>query len=114
MTKHLLWAALLALAGYGFMKAWPLMAGPSLFIVSPENNATFPDGIVTISGAASRTAELTLNGGPLLHEEGGAFSTVLTFPPGGSILTFRAADRFGRTITATRTVFVPARVQTVN
>ena len=114
MIKYLLLAALLALAGYGLMKAWPLIAGPSLSIVSPGNNGTFPDGIVAIEGAAPRAAELTLNGALLLHKENGAFSTVLTFPAGGSILTFAATDRFGRTVTATRAIFVPFGPRTAN
>lgn len=106
MIKYLILAVLLLLAGYGCMEAWPLIAGPALVIDSPANNVAFPGGIVTISGKAERAAKLTLDGAELLHEEDGAFSSILTFPRGGSILTFVAADRFGRTVMAVRTVFV--------
>jgi len=89
------------------MEAWPLIDGPSLSIISPANNATFPCGIVNIRGNVAHAAALTLNSNPVLHEENGYFSSTLTFPRGSSILTFVATDRFGRKITATRTVFVP-------
>lgn len=107
MTKYLTFAILLMLAGYGLMEAWPLIAGPSLSISSPTNNAPFPGGIVSVRGKTGRTAQLTLDGAPILHEEDGDFSSTLTFPRGGSILTFVATDRFGRTVTVTRNIFVP-------
>lgn len=107
MTRYLLAIVLLALVGYGLIEAWPLLAGPSLSIESPEENASFPDGIVTITGKASRIALLSLDGASVLHDKDGAFSTTLTFPHGASILTFVATDRFGRHVSVTRSIFVP-------
>lgn len=108
MTRYLIAAILLILLGYGAVKAWPLIAGPALVIASPVNNASFPGGIVDVSGQAKRAALLTLDGMPLLHDQNGDFSSTLTFPEGGSILTFSVTDRFGRSVTETRTIFVPA------
>ena len=107
MIRSLIVVVLVALVGYGFMEAWPLIAGPSIAITYPQNNASFPGGIVTIQGKAERIAQLALDGAPLVHNEQGAFSTTLTFPRGASILTFVATDQFGRRITTTRTLFVP-------
>ena len=107
MIKHLLFAALFFIGVYGFMEAWPLMYGPNLAIASPEDGASFEGGVVTIAGNAARAAQLTLNGATLLHDQNGDFSSTLTFPRGGSILTFVAIDRFGRTVTATRSILVP-------
>lgn len=107
MTRYLIALALLVFIGYGLMEAWPLLSGPSLSIVSPLDNAAYPDGIVSIRGKAARAVALSLNGSPVLREEDGSFSSTLTFPRGGSILTFSATDRFGRTVTATRSIFVP-------
>lgn len=107
MTRYLIVGILFLLAWYGLMEAWPLLAGPSLSIASPQDHTPFPGGTVTISGASSRIATLTLDGATLPHDEHGNFSSVLTFPSGGSILTFIATDRFARSLTTTRTIFVP-------
>jgi hypothetical protein len=107
MIKYLISAALLALGVYGFIEAWPLIEGPALTIDSPGNYMTFPGGIVLISGKALRAAELTLDGAPLLRDQDGSFSSTLTFPAGGSILTFAARDRFGKRTSVMRSIFVP-------
>ncbi len=108
MTRYLTAIVLILLAGYGFIEAWPLIKGPELLVISPGDNATFPTGILTISGNAARATSLTLNGAPLPHDQEGNFSSILTYPLGGSILTFVAIDRFGRTVTVTRIIFVSA------
>ncbi len=107
MTRYLLGALLCLLMGYGLIKAWPLLRGPVLTIISPLDNASFSDGIVPVEGTVARAATLTLNGASLLHDQNGDFSSTLTFPRGGSILTFIAVDRFGRTVIETRSIFVP-------
>lgn len=107
MTRTLILIVLLLLLGYGFLEAWPLLAGPSLSITSPLNAATIPGGIVRVSGRAHRTVVLSLDGAVLPHDQNGDFSSTLTFPHGGSILTFVAIDRFGKTVTETRNIFVP-------
>lgn len=107
MTNYLIGVVLLALLSYGGIKAWPLIQGPTLSIDSPENYASITGGIVSIKGKASRGASLVLNNAPILHEEDGSFLLTLTFPRGGSILTFAATDRFGRTIATTLNIFVP-------
>jgi hypothetical protein len=107
MTRYLIGALLVLLVGYGLIEGWPLISGPRLSITSPTPDASYEDGIVEIRGRALRASVLTLNGTPLLHDQNGEFSSTLTFPRGGSILTFVATDRFGRTVTATRSIFVP-------
>ncbi len=107
MTRYLMAFVLLLVVSYGLFEAWPLLAGPSLSILSPAPNAAYPGGIVSIRGTAARAAALTLDGAPVLHDQEGGFSSTLTFPRGGSILTFVATDRFGRSITETRAIFVP-------
>jgi hypothetical protein len=107
MTKYLIGAILLIGACYGCVEAWPLIAGPTLSIASPLNNAAFPGGVISVRGVAVRAAQLTLDGATILHDQNGNFSSTLTFPRGGTILTFVAVDRFGRTTTATRSIFVP-------
>ena len=105
--KYLTLSVLCLIVLYGFIEAWPLLRGPALSIDSPTENASVPDGIVTVSGNAARATLLTLNGAPILREENGDFLSILTLSPGSSILTLVATDRFGRRVTDTRTVFVP-------
>ena len=107
MTNYLIGAALFILVSYGGVEAWPLIMGPSLTVDVPAQNESFPSSIVTVQGRTSRVAELTINGALALYDQKGDFSSTLTFPRGGSILTFVATDRFGRQVTATRTIFVP-------
>lgn len=107
MTRHLIAFVLLILIGYGLIEAWPLLIGPSLSIRSPIENAPYPSGMVNVQGKVVRATALALNGMPLLYDQNGIFSSTLTFPRGGSILTFVVTDRFGRTVTATRSIFVP-------
>ena len=107
MIKYLIGAVLLIGIVYGGIEAWPLVVGPTLVITSPTNYETFPGGIVEVKGYAARATEFSIDGSPVLHDQDGSFSSTFTFPRGGSILTFVATDRFGRKVTATRTIFVP-------
>lgn len=106
--RQLIAGLLIILGAYGCFEAWPLIAGPSLSITSMTEDSLSQDaGVVRIQGRAARAATLTLDGAPLLHDQDGQFSSTLTFPRGGSILTFVATDRFGRTATSTHAIFVP-------
>lgn len=107
MLKYLISATLLLGALYGIVQVWPLVSGPTLSVISPEENAMVPDGIVTVQGVTAHIVQLTLNGAAILYDQKGAFSSTLTFPRGGSILTLEAVDRFGRKKTITRSLFVP-------
>lgn len=99
--------ALFVLLGYGATRAWPLVAGPTLAIASPQMYQSFSDSRVAIEGTAKHTETLWLDGTPLLIDEAGNFSTSLVLPSGGAILSLTATDRFGHEITERRTVFVP-------
>jgi hypothetical protein len=109
LTRTLIGVVLAALLVYGAIEALPLVSGPGLTIISPtDGEMASSTGVVEVSGTAARAAGLTLDGAPLLVDAaGGHFATTLAFPVGTSILTFVAHDRFGRTITKTRTVVVP-------
>jgi hypothetical protein len=98
---------LVALLAYGFMEAQPLIRGPALTLTSPVSGQTVPGGILTISWTAKRVVAVTFDGAPILPDEQGDFSEVITLPRGGAILSFTATDRFGRTITKQESVFVP-------
>ncbi len=92
---------------YGIHEALPLIEGPKINLTSPKNGESFYTGLITISGTAVHTQAVRLDGAPLLTDEYGNFKTTLTLPHGGAILTISATDRFGRTVSEERTVFVP-------
>lgn len=106
MTRYLIAAALIILAGYGFIEVRPLALGPSLSVSSITTDPTAPD-LITVEGRVYRTVALTLNGAPVLPQEDGSYSSTFALPSGGSILTLTATDRFGRSVTRTRSVFIP-------
>ncbi len=107
MIRQTLTLVLILFIGYGALELFPLIAGPSLSIQSPVDYEVYPGGSVRVEGVATRVASLTLNGGSLLRDKEGVFSSTLTFPRGGSILTLVATDRFGRTVSETLTIVVP-------
>lgn len=98
---------LVTLVLYGGFKAAPLVLGPSLSLSSPVEGKSYPDGAVPVVGTAHHAEKLTLNGLPLLIDEQGQFSTSLDLPHGSAILSMTVTDRFGRTHSYTRTVYVP-------
>ncbi len=98
---------LVLLGSYGIYKAFPLIAGPEIVLTSPQEGQAFTDGFVTLSGTARHSEELSLNGAPLLIDAAGRFETILVLPRGGAILSLTATDRFGKTASARRMIFVP-------
>jgi hypothetical protein len=108
MTARILTAIVLFIVVlYGAREAWPLITGPKIVLSSPQSGESFDNGFIKISGTAIHTQSVSLDGGPLLTDQNGHFQTSLTLPPGDAILTLSATDRFGRTISEQRTVFVP-------
>lgn len=107
MLRYAVGIVLLVLIGYGLVKAFPLLRGPHLSIDSPSSYTSSPDGFITISGVAHNTEAVFLNGGLLLIDPEGRFEKRLLLPSGGAILTLTATDRFGRSVTEERTVYIP-------
>ena len=108
ITRTVVFAVLAIVVLYGLFEARPLLVGPTLSVTSPTDGEAVPGGVVQVAGTSFRATVLTLDGAPLLaNADTGQFSATLAFPPGTSILTFVARDRFGRSRTTTRTIFVP-------
>ena len=107
MSRYAVLLTLLVLIGYGAFKGAPLLAGPSLTLTTPQDNSRTDSVLVPISGVASHTENLYLNGALLPIDAQGRFSTVITLPHGGAILSLTATDRFGKVTRLRRSVFVP-------
>jgi len=95
---------LIVVLGYGAVKALPLIKGPHIAISELSTNA---DGLTVLSGTAFHTEKLTMDGGTLLIDSDGKFSTNLMLPRGGAILRLTATDRFGRSRTLERATVTP-------
>lgn len=106
MTRYALILVLALLLGYGAMEARPIVLGPTLSLSSPEDGG-LATSTIAVAGHVSRTVALSVNGSPVLPNEDGSFRDIITLPSGSGILTVKAVDRFGRSITKTRTVYVP-------
>lgn len=97
-TPTLLFAAvmLIVLLGYGFFEAQRLIEGPLITIEMPKNGSATSSRGVVIAGTASNISFLTINDKPSFTDESGRFSELLSIPPGVTVLTVAAIDRFGR------------------
>ncbi len=86
----------LCIGGYGLFEARRLIEGPVITIDSPvDGSATSSMGIV-IAGTALNISFLTINDKAWYTDKAGHFSELLSIPPGFTVLTVRAVDRFGR------------------
>ena len=84
---------------YVLFQAKNLIIGPTITITEPQDGATIPFHVVTISGIARNISEITLNDSPIFIDTKGVFSEKLIVEPGYSIIKVSAKDRFGRKIT---------------
>lgn len=88
--------AALLIAGYGVFEARRLIAGPQISIISPKNSSATSSTAVVVQGYAHNVSFLTINDKPAFTDESGAFAFMVSPPPGYTVLTVAAVDRFGR------------------
>jgi hypothetical protein len=96
MRRFMLLLAVVAIVGYGLFEARRLIEGPVVIIDMPGNGSATSTTGITIAGEAQNISFLTINDKPAFTDEQGHFSELLSLPPGFTILTVAAADRFGR------------------
>jgi hypothetical protein len=96
LSALLLGILAIVIIGYGVFEARRIIEGPLITITTPLNgSATSTTGVV-ISGNAQNISFLTINDKPSFTDQQGNFSETLSIPPGFTVLTVAAADRFGR------------------
>lgn len=100
--------AVVVLVGYMVIQARLLIVGPEVVITNEPNHVQNQRHIV-IEGEARNIAYLTLNGRQIFTDRQGSFSEELVLENGYTIMTLRAADRYGRETKVEKTfVFIPA------
>jgi hypothetical protein len=87
---------LTALLLYGLFEARRLLQGPQLSITSPQDGSAITEKFVIIEGMAQNIAFLTINDAPAFTDEAGNFRKLLSMPPGYTVVSVAATDRFGR------------------
>lgn len=89
------------IAVYAYQQFETYLTGPVISVTHPANGALVAEQLVEISGTAQNVSHLTLNGAQIYTDTAGHFTEQLLLPPGYTIMTLTARDRFGRSTSET-------------
>jgi hypothetical protein len=92
---------LLAIVTYGFIRAYPLLRGPSIVIYYPHDGDVVASTTFEISGKVSHVKEISIQGRLIPIDTEGRFREILVAMPPYTILTLLATDFYGKTVTQT-------------
>jgi hypothetical protein len=93
-------AVVALLIGYVAFQARYIIAGPTLDIYTIDSVSK--ERTVVFEGQANNIISIDLNGRTIYTDEGGYFKETIVLENGYTVATIHAQDRFGRTISATR------------
>ncbi len=96
MRRLLIVLLLFILVGYALFESRRLIDGPDITIESPQSGTATSSALITIVGSAQNISFLTINDAPAFTDEQGKFVYRFTPPPGYTVVTVAATDRFGR------------------
>lgn len=99
--KQLIQKSLIVLFVFGVLgfvgcKIYPIVHGPVIAITTLTNGGTVQDPMIRISGTASFTQQLTVNGKNLALAPDGTFDEKLVLNPGYNLVMIQGVDRFGK------------------
>lgn len=86
---------------YGGFRAYPLLAGPRITIIAPQDGDFVASTTFTISGNVLRANDITLQGKHITIDDQGNFSETLVASLPYTILVLVAKDAYGATETKT-------------
>ena len=75
----------------------PVIRGPQITINALPESSEVSDPIISLSGSASDTQKLTLNGSDVLLSPTGSFTQKILLHPGYNTITFDSVDGLGHT-----------------
>lgn len=93
-----------ALVGYGYHAVHPFLAGPSLVLTTPEDNAQIEEALIEIRGSVHNLSHLYLNGRSIAMTQEGTFEEEILLVPGYNTIELVGSDRFGREIAIERQI----------
>jgi hypothetical protein len=95
----------IAFAMYVLFQARFFIVGPTLTILEPTTTH-YATSTLLVRGSVTHAVEITVNDFPIDTDRAGNFSYELVIPEGYSILTVTARDRYGRTKSIARELFL--------
>ncbi|MEX0934811.1 MAG: hypothetical protein WDZ70_00600 [Candidatus Paceibacterota bacterium] len=102
-----------ALLGYGYHAVNPFLAGPSLTLITPEDNAHLEKPLIEVRGSVQNLSHLYLNGRSITMTQEGTFAEELLLVPGYNTVELTGTDRFGREITTRRQIVYTEQETTI-
>ena len=85
------------LLSYGLFEGRRIIEGPTLTIDTPKDGSATSSTAILVAGEAQNISFLSVNDKQQFTDEHGHFEELLSLPPGFTIVTVAAKDRFGRT-----------------
>ncbi len=82
--------------GFVGVKLYPIIHGPRINVSTIINGGSVTEPMIRISGTASFTQELIINGKKLALSPDGSFGENLVLNPGYNIISVQGSDRFGK------------------
>jgi hypothetical protein len=79
---------------YALFQARYVLLGPEITLIE-ELPPTVATSTVVVRGTAENIISITLNGRPIFTTDEGVFEEVVILPPGYTIVTIEAVDRYG-------------------
>ena len=113
LRGYLLLGILSIVIGYSLFAARQYLLGVRLSVTSPIDGTSIGGRYIEITGTTARASHLAINGAKAFSEQDGSFSYPLLLPEGYSIIHITATDRFSRSTTVRREVYVTA-MSTIN
>ncbi|NBV42919.1 hypothetical protein EBR96_09160 [bacterium] len=110
-TKSLIQKSVLGLfvlfaVGFVGTKLYPIVHGPAIDVSTLTDGGSVADAMVRISGIASFTQDLVVNGKSLALSPNGSFEEKLVLNPGYNIISVQGSDRFGKKTIQTYTMIL--------
>ena len=84
------------IVAYALFQARHVLLGPQITL-EDELPAMVATSTVMVRGTAENIVSISLNGRPIFTTDEGAFEEVVILPPGYTIVTIEAVDRYGST-----------------
>lgn len=104
---------ILAVAGFSLLliaflsrRLIAFAAPPALVVASPAEESRFATPLIEVTGTTEKESSLTVNGRELTLDERGNFDENIELPSGVNELQFISRNRFGKTQSVVRHIFV--------